>query len=650
MSPHSPTANRTNDRPATVILYTVATAFVALFTLVALQMHATFATSAYDLGLFDQGFWRYSQLLPNFNTVRGMNLLGDHFSPISLIFAPLYRIHADIGWTFLLQSLSVALGGIMLAALVHHYLPNRPWLALGVALAYWLHPAVHNTLLWQYHEIALASGLYVVLIWSYLKDRRAIFLVTLLLLLACREDMPFTLVAFGVVALIDRRWRYAAWTIGLSVLWWLLATRVAMPLLNGVGYFRASHGAVFLVISNLDNPAFYIERLTRPESLAYLWKVAVPAGILGLLAPRYLLPALPTLGANMLLGDYNTKLMYHYSVSVMPFFFWSAIVAMQRISAWRDGTSWRRWSPVVLAVAMIAGSLVIARMESRMAPATLAEKVRQWNNYAPKRAHVAALNERLGNEGVAASDWLLPHLAHRERIYLFPNPWLTSYWGIQEREPHHPNVIDHIVLSADAIQEYRDLYDYLVDSGTFELLSSDYDVFVLRRIKPEAADRAQAIANIKSFNKIPPPAFANVTISPSFSTPESEFNRLDVDLKALQKKAPNGSFLIGTLASGETLDLFLNLENDTDLRTRYVRTEVDSPGACQARMMLGSDDGVTVWLNGEPMHENIVRRGVNPNDDKVVLPLKRGKNVLVFRVNNVNGAWRLMATLKMLRC
>lgn len=488
-----------SSRAASLALYAAAALVLVLFTLVAMQIHGTFATSAYDLGLFDQAFWRYSQFLPNFNTVRGINILGDHFSPISMIFAPLYWIWPDISWAFLLQSLSVALGGIMLSLLCRHYFPGRLWLGVMVAFAYWLHPAVHNTLLWQYHEIALASGLYLVLIWSYVKDRWGMFLVTLLLLLTCREDMPFTLAAFGIVALLDRRWRYGAWTIALSILWWLVVTRIAMPWMNGIGYFRGSHGALSLVLDNLGNPAFYLQKMSQPNALTYLWKVAVPAGILGLLAPRYLLPALPTLAANVLIGAYNTRLDYHYSVSVMPFFFWSSIVALQRISTFRADNAWRRWSPIAVVVAMLIASFWVANMASKMAPTELSAKYDDWQDFAPKRAHVRALNQSIGNQSIAASDWLLPHLAHRERVYLFPNPWHTHYWGILEKHPHHPNVIDYLVLSADAIQEHRDLYDYLVDSRIFALVSSEHDVFVLRRLKAEAADREQAIANFKRF-------------------------------------------------------------------------------------------------------------------------------------------------------
>jgi hypothetical protein len=56
--------------------------FAVVFTAVSIAIQGVFSTSAYDLGLFEQAFWRYSQLLPNFNTVRGMNILARLAQPM----------------------------------------------------------------------------------------------------------------------------------------------------------------------------------------------------------------------------------------------------------------------------------------------------------------------------------------------------------------------------------------------------------------------------------------------------------------------------------------------------------------------------------------------------------------------------------------
>jgi uncharacterized membrane protein len=632
-----------------LLLALAAIFFAVVFAAVGIKIHGVFSTSAYDLGLYDQAFWRYSQLLPNFNTVRGMNILGDHFSPIALLFAPLYRIWPDIAWAFALQALSVASGGVLLYLIARHLLPGRPWLCLAFALAYYLHPAVHNTLLWEYHDLVLASGLYMALIWSYVKDRPRLFIVVLVLLLACREDMAITLAAFGIVALLERRWRYGLWAIAISAVWWLLVTRIAMPYFNGVGYFRASTGALALILANFANPSFYLARIGDPQALDYLWKVIVPAGLLGLVAPRYLLPALPTLAANVLIGAYNTVLIYHYSVSIMPFFFWAAVAGSARLA--RLGETRHpalRPVPALLAVLTVAAALVLGMRYSVMDLGALPRHYTEWQDKAAKRAHVAALDAKFGAEGVAASDWLLPHFSHRERIYLFPNPWKVYNWGINDENPHHPNVIRYIVLERDAIRLHQALYDYLLESGSFARVSDEHGIVTLERVRPEAADRAEAIANFRDFSPIAPPAFTHLWLSPPYATAASEFRRLDLDPSAA--RPPAGSTPLPDQAAGAILELDLGEAGKSDFTTRYVRAEVDSSATCAARLRLGSDDGLTVWFNGKQVLENIVLRAARIGDDEIDIELNPGKNAVVFRVNNATGAFRLLAALKVHAC
>jgi hypothetical protein len=54
---------------------------------------------------------------------------------------------------------------------------------------------------------------------------------------------------------------------------------------------------------------------------------------------------------------------------------------------------------------------------------------------------------------------------------------------------------------------------------------------------------------------------------------------------------------------------------------------------------LGSDDALTVWLNGERLvHENVVR-GALPDQDRAELKLRAGTNRLLVKVCNIEGEW-----------
>ena len=110
----------------------IAAVFFVLFTLVGILIHQNIGTSAYDLGVFDQAYWRYSSFHSTFNTVLGFSILGDHFGVLAFVFAPLYGIYPTVAWPIAAQALSVAAGGVILFYIVRLRLPNAPAAAIAV--------------------------------------------------------------------------------------------------------------------------------------------------------------------------------------------------------------------------------------------------------------------------------------------------------------------------------------------------------------------------------------------------------------------------------------------------------------------------------------------------------------------------------------
>lgn len=70
----------------------------------------------------------------------------------------------------------------------------------------------------------------------------------------------------------------------------------------------------------------------------------------------------------------------------------------------------------------------------------------------------------------------------------------------------------------------------------------------------------------------------------------------------------------------------------------YFATVLDSQGAQPARLLIGSDDGVQVWLNGEKIHDARVTRALQPRQDRVPVQLKSGKNLILLKLDQGQGA------------
>jgi len=73
----------------------------------------------------------------------------------------------------------------------------------------------------------------------------------------------------------------------------------------------------------------------------------------------------------------------------------------------------------------------------------------------------------------------------------------------------------------------------------------------------------------------------------------------------------------------------------------YALSYVYSPRAQPVLLLVGSDDGVKVFLNGEQVFVNPVSRGAKPDDDRVDADLKQGWNQVLLKVDTGGGGWGL---------
>jgi hypothetical protein len=90
---------------------------------------------------------------------------------------------------------------------------------------------------------------------------------------------------------------------------------------------------------------------------------------------------------------------------------------------------------------------------------------------------------------------------------------------------------------------------------------------------------------------------------------------------------------------GELNDLAIFADNHE--ACAYLTHVIEAKEPITLTLALGSDDTLTVWLNGEKVLARDVERGAAPDQDRVALPLKAGPNRLLIKVCNFGGPWSL---------
>ena len=95
-------------------------------------------------------------------------------------------------------------------------------------------------------------------------------------------------------------------------------------------------------------------------------------------------------------------------------------------------------------------------------------------------------------------------------------------------------------------------------------------------------------------------------------------------------------------------DFSKRLDPQPGTKVVYARTRIDSDRDQVRRLAIGYSDEVSVFLNGQILYrgrsaQNFRDPGflgiVNPENDAVYLPLKKGPNDLLLAVGELGGGW-----------
>ncbi|MFP4055380.1 MAG: HEAT repeat domain-containing protein [Candidatus Brocadiia bacterium] len=78
----------------------------------------------------------------------------------------------------------------------------------------------------------------------------------------------------------------------------------------------------------------------------------------------------------------------------------------------------------------------------------------------------------------------------------------------------------------------------------------------------------------------------------------------------------------------------------------YLKAQVWSPREQKARLEVGSDDGVKVWLDGQVVLDRDVARSFTLDEDRVAVTLKEGWNALRLQVTQGGGDWSVAVRLR----
>jgi hypothetical protein len=101
-------------------------------------------------------------------------------------------------------------------------------------------------------------------------------------------------------------------------------------------------------------------------------------------------------------------------------------------------------------------------------------------------------------------------------------------------------------------------------------------------------------------------------------------------------------------------DFSKRLEPQPGMKLIYARTNIESDREQVKKLEIGYSDDVSVFLNGKILYRGRSAQGfrdpgflgiINPENDAVYLPLKKGSNELVLALSELGGGWGFICRL-----
>jgi uncharacterized membrane protein len=391
----------TRKIPITLLAWCLA--LTGAYSVLSIVRHMHYESGGYDLGIYDQAVWQFSRFKAPLSSIEGKLLFSDHLALTLPLLAPLFWLWNDVRMLLIFQA-----GWLVFSSIAVYLLAIRKTassvVALAISVSYSLFYGFQFMIFDDFHPVALGVGLVPwILYWVELRNRIGIGIGILLLLLT-QENMGYTVMEIGVLYVWARKTRIFGFALlSTGLLWtgialWLIEQFAGTPYM----YKPAVFGGGLPPMSQLfDHPDKRISWLYTVTSLGFLPLFSVPALLVSVmeLSPYFL-------GGENFARTWSPYM--HYRAILAPFLAYGAI----------QGSVWlsKKIHPKVIALWILVATISLQFLYHL--PLNKLSKSEFWRQQKWYTDNSTMISKIPRDMPIAANQSLVPHLSHRERIYV----------------------------------------------------------------------------------------------------------------------------------------------------------------------------------------------------------------------------------------
>jgi uncharacterized membrane protein len=477
--------DRVRYEPGIAVLAAATTAWIFVMELAVWRRHDRYGTFDQDIGFHTQFIWQLARGR-SFSTIVGVPAFGHNSTLGYFLLVPLSWLHLDGVQTLdLLQTLVVAGGVLPIYVLARRRLGSG-WPATILPLAWLLHPVVQDFVWETWHPEVIATTF---LLCAYAaaddwKWRRYWLFVVLAII--WKNDVALFVFMLGIWVTFRRNKKVGRRTMALGAAWFLAASVLIPHIAGGSTVYGILYGdlgdtPVQVAKNSVLHPSRLVQHLRDAHPIQYGRDMTAPYGFIPWLAPVQIGLALPQIAIDVLPTELPDTRLWTYAPHYQAMPMAALTIALVEGTALLHRRRRALRNPA-------CAFLLACGLASSVAWGALPGGVR-WHYYwseddDPTRAAKDAAVALVGPSAPVSANYLITaHLAQRELVYTFPNPWRRQYWGVVGSDRPDPAAVQLIVLDEGIISpSEQEVEACIVASGAFEEAYRNGQIVVLERI------------------------------------------------------------------------------------------------------------------------------------------------------------------------
>lgn len=396
-----------------------------LYATLSVVRHNHFQSGGFDLGLYDQAVWQYSRFQYPYNTVKERFILGDHLTLTLPLLAPLFWIWNDVRILLIFQAVWISFSTIAIYKLVK-LRGFSSFTAISLSAIYSLFYGIQYGLFFDFHPVLLATGLIPWMLYFLESKRTKLFFLSLILLVATQENMGLALVSLGFLYIFRKEYRKTA---VFFIVGGLLASAASVKIINLFYPFQYAPHIIF------NAKEFF----NAPEKQQVWFYTLSAFSFLPLLSPGAMLAVGFDLAQYFITGPDFARMW-------SPFMHHRAILAPYVLLGTLDVLAFFKRKIKIEYLAALLLVSMLAQQYIFHFPLNKLTKSEFWHMDSWITDNEKMIATIPDNYALATQQSLIPHLSHRNQIYLaWPRVHEHGWWLDTPKEADyllidvHPN-------------------------------------------------------------------------------------------------------------------------------------------------------------------------------------------------------------------